>query len=61
VVALSLSDQTTLLQLWAQQGPRLGFHNIYPLFIPNGNPADGYDSLTVGTFWEQRSLMQQYG
>ena len=58
---LSLSDQTTLLQLWAQQGPRLGFHNIYPLFIPNGNPADGYDSLTVGTFWEQRSLMQQYG
>lgn len=58
---LSVSDQTTLLELWAQQGPQLGFHNIYPIFIPNGNPADVYDSLTVGTFWEQRSLMQQYG
>lgn len=61
---LSKADQTTLLQLWAQGGAQHGYRPIYPIFLPgvdpNGNQASMYDSVTAGTFWDQRALMQKY-
>lgn len=60
----SRTDQTTLLTLWAQGGAQHGYQPIYPIFLPgvnpNGNQATMYDSVTAGTFWDQRALMLKY-
>ena len=62
---LSVTDQNRLLTLWARNGPTQHYRTIYPLFIPgpaqNGSRNEQYNSLTVGTFWQQRELMQHYG
>jgi hypothetical protein len=61
---LSQAQQTTLLELWAQGGVAHGYRPIYPIFLPgvdpNGNQATMYDSVTAGTFWDQRALMLKY-
>jgi hypothetical protein len=52
---LSVSDQTTLLRMWAQAGAGKDFRIIYPLYTSD------YDSAAIGTLAEQRQLMQRYG
>jgi len=61
---LSKAEQDALLELWAQGGAQHGYRPIYPIFLPgvdpNGSQATMYDSVTAGTFWDQRALMQAY-
>jgi hypothetical protein len=62
---VSQASQLSLLTDWARECEPIKARMIYPLYIdgtkPISNQANQYDSLKVGTFWQQRELMYQYG
>jgi len=60
---LSVSQQRSLLTYWSQNQSTYGYNMIYPLFtgMNPGSTTGSYDSIAMGTYDMQRSLLSQYG